>query len=765
MRTGTLAFIAGIILLQNLSFLPSANWAFGLILLLPLLIYLPSWWLKLPIVFLSGFLWALFIAQSNLSHSLADELEGKDIQIEGHIASIPVQRERQWRFEFDVDRLWRGQDSFPTPGKVRLNWYGTREVLQVGDRWRLTVRLKKPSGFMNPGGFDFERWLFINDIRATGYVRTKFKPERLSSSWQDYPVQRVRQSILANLNEQLEDHAMGGIIAALAIGHRAEISPEQWRLFTQTGTNHLVAISGLHIGLVAGLIYFLCNWAWSRLGRLALVFASPRAAAIAAILGALIYAALAGWSLPTQRAFIMITVAMLSIVLQRSVAPGRTLALAMLLVLVYDPMAVLSPGLWLSFGAVAVILFGIVGHASSTHWWYKWGRVQWIVCLGLVPLLILFFQQASVISPLANFIAVPLVSLLVVPLILLGVGLMPLSMQAGTFLIELSATLLSVLEQLLVVLANLPFSTWVAPTPHWGLIALALLGITLLIAPRGWPLRWSGVILLAPMLFYQPDRPKQGEWRFSLLDVGQGLAAVIQTQNHSLVFDTGPRFSEFFDTGSAVVVPFLRQQGIQQLDTLVVSHGDNDHIGGAKSVLNQIPANRVLSSAKALLAEGAEPCVAGQSWQWDGVDFMILSPVQVNHQKKENNQSCVLKISSPHGSVLLTGDIEAATEKELLNRYPKQLSANVLVAPHHGSKTSSSAKFVQAVHPNYVLFPVGYRNRYRFPHPKVVQRYQAIGSTMLSSTNSGAILFNFGANMEISPPTIWREQHRRYWHR
>ncbi|MDH5182211.1 MAG: DNA internalization-related competence protein ComEC/Rec2, partial [Gammaproteobacteria bacterium] len=481
---------------------------------------------------------------------------------------------------------------------------------------------------------------------------------------------------------------------------------------------------------------------------------------------ALVYSALAGWSLPTQRAFIMVSVVMAAVFLQRTVVPSRTLALALLVVLVLDPFAVLSPGFWLSFGAVSVILFLVVGRPAPQSLWAKWGRTQWFVSLGLFPFLLAFFQQASLSAPLANLIAIPLVSLLVVPMVLTGLLLTPISGQLAAYLFRLAAELMAWLYSGLDWTAALPLSRFYAPVPDILTLLSAITGLLLLMMPRGWPVRWFGVILFSPLLLIRPAQPGQGEAWFSLLDVGQGLAAVVQTRRHVLVFDTGPWFSDRFDAGDAVVVPFLRQQGIGYIDTLVVSHGDIDHRGGVDSLRAQFPVSRLISSDTTLLHRlNGEPCRAGQQWEWDGVTFRVLSPAEDQGSQRENNQSCVLRIVSQNGSLLLPGDIEVEAEQALLGRYAESdLQADILVAPHHGSKTSSSDAFIRAVKPKFVLYPIGYRNRYHFPHSQVTSRLKAVSAQSFDSASHGAILFRTGPDGRWQEPITWRQENQRYWH-
>lgn len=765
MRSGTIAFLIGIVALQQFKELPESYYLLLVGVALLLHHFYPRPGSKLIIWLLMGFLWAWFNAFWVLGEHLTARLEGKDIQVEGHIASLPINKGRLWQFAFDLQQARYQGERVNLPKHIRLNWYGEPPALKVGDKWRLTVRLKQPHGFMNPGGFDYEKWLFARRIRATGYVRTREGYQLLDSRLSDYPVQRLRQYLYGRLQAWLPDHPLSGVITALSIGYREGISQQQWQVFRNTGTNHLVAISGLHIGLVAGMVFFLVNWVWARAGRLPLYLAAPRAAALMAFAAALIYATLAGWSLPTQRAMIMVAVVMSAVFMRRHVLPSHGLALALLLVLLHDPMAVLSPGFWLSFGAVAVIFLGMQGRRQGRHWWRKWLRIQWIVALGLLPLLIVFFQQASLVSPLANLVAVPLVSLLVVPLLLTGILLAAISSSAAQGLIGLSAWLLQYLLEFLSWLGQPAYATWAGALPHPGLLVIVLAGTGIFLFSPIRSNRWLGLVCLLPLAFPHAHRLQAGEAVFTLLDVGQGLAAVVQTRRHGLVFDTGPRFSHKFDTGKAVVIPFLRQQGIRQVDTLIVSHGDNDHIGGVDSLLQQVPVGTILTSAPRLLSAGrGHACQQGQHWQWDGVTFQVLHPSKGGLGQKENNQSCVLMVKSPHGSILLPGDIEKEAEAHLVGEYANHLKSDILVAAHHGSKTSSSSAFIAAVDPRYVLFPVGYRNRYRFPYYKVVKRFRQSGAAVYDTAKAGAIQIRLTGKNPLLIPQLSRQHLQRYWH-
>ncbi len=763
MVAGTLAFLFGIVLLQLQVELPAAIWLTGLLPLLLLPWLLPPRWRRgvQPVMLaVAGFLWAWFSAAAVLQHYLPSTLEGEDMVLEGVIVSLPETDAQRARFLFDITRLHHRGEPIPSPGRVRLAWYRPYPHLEAGQRWRLQARLKRPHGMVNPGTFDYEGWLFQQRIRATGYVRPGADTVLLSTDSNTAPLQRLRQRLHEQLRTLTGEHPLGGLVAALALGERQGVERGQWQLLRATGTNHLVAISGLHIGIVAGLVFFLTRrfWPWPE------HLPAPKAAALAALLAAALYAALAGFSIPTQRALIMVAVAMLALLGQRALRPARVLSLALLVVLILDPLAVLSPGFWLSFGAVAVILYGMGGRLAASGWWWRWGRVQVLVALGLAPLLSLWFQQVPLISPLANLLAVPWVSLLVVPLVLLATVLATLLPVPAAWLLQLALLALDVLWWWLEFCAGLLPADWsVLAAAPWTMLP-AVLGLIWLLAPRGWPARWLGLVWLLPMLLARPAGPAPGQAWVTLLDVGQGLAVLVRTAGHTLLYDTGPGYGSGTDAGEMVIVPVLRHYGLRRIDTLILSHGDSDHAGGAAAVFEGLEVGRFVSSAAVPLPwREHEPCHSGQRWQWDGVSFELLyPPPQGGHGSKGNDSSCVLRIVAGGRAVLLSGDIEAAAERELLARVPQQLAADVLVAPHHGSKTSSTAPFVTAVAARHVLFSIGYRNRYGFPHPAVAARYRAAGSELHDTAAQGAITVRLGGQGVVLES--YRQQARRYWY-
>ncbi len=771
MRTGTIAFLIGIIIFLRLSTLPS----------LWLLVFLPF---TLSLLFTSskfkssyqtilivscsiicGFLWALFRADIILSNKLDRTIEGETVIVTGQVVSLPEIMDSGIRFEFRIDEM-KSQAGviLKTPGKVRLGWYRENVELKPGEHWRLHVRLKQPYGFSNPGGFDYEGWLFQHRIRATGYVRNKEQNDLLHSA-SSFSINHQRYLVRGLINKIHIADSEKAFVFALSLGDRSKISAKDWQTLMYTGTNHLLAISGLHIGLVAGLFFILGRWVWAFAGSLPLLLASQRFAALSGLSGALMYAAMAGFSIPTQRALIMLSVWMLSLFFNRRFASSDVIAVSLLAVLIIDPFAAMDVGFWLSFIAILIITYGMTCRVQTdaSGWhnaWWKWGRVQYLVAVGLFPVLVLWFQQYPLVGILANIIAVPYISLIVVPLVLVGIVLLPFVFPVGEFALQLAGHALGWLWPFLEYLSGLEFILWQTASSSLAFTS-GMLGILIVLMPKGMPARWLGVFWLFPLLFPHSESPKTGDFWLSQLDVGQGLATVIQTQNHSLIYDTGDRFSEKFNAGAAVIIPFLKHYSIQHPDLLMISHGDRDHIGGAKALLAKYPQIHVLTSIEEKVDHSnVDKCVEGQRWHWDGVDFEILSPTR-SKDYLGNNSSCVLKISNDQYSVLLTGDIEQAVESKLIRAMPDKLSAKILIAPHHGSKTSSSLAFIDTVSPEIVIFPVGYRNRFGFPKQDIISRYESRQVKILNTARDGALLFRFeGSEMVFSR---YRVENRRFW--
>lgn len=755
MRVAAIAFLGGILAVQQLASLPSPAWALLLIPALALALWHPRW--LIAVFFIGGFAWACWRAELTLQEHLAPGLEGRDIIVEGVVAGLPQATEYGTRFGFDVTRALVGDAPVSVPRRVRLA-AGRDIVVHAGEVWRFTVRLKRPHGLQNPGGFDYEAYLFRERLRATGYVRAAPPPVRLGESSALYSIHRFRQRLGERMRALMPNNGYAGLVVALANGDKDGITDQQWETLRRTGTLHLVAISGLHISLIAGVFYWLVRYLWSLSAVACLRLPAQFAGAIGGLMAAVIYAALAGFVIPTQRALIMLGVAMGAILLRRRVPPGQLLAAAMLLVLAFDPFAVMAAGFWLSYMAVAVIVYVLHSERGGVSLWRKVGYLQWAIAIGMLPLMLWLFQRVSLVAPLANILAVPVFELFVVPVTLLGALGVGIGMDAlAGVMFQLAGAMLQGLWHVLSFLGSLEYTQWIQHQPAAWTVFCGLVGIAILLAPRGWPGRAVGLVWLLPMFLVRPPAPLTGEVWFTLLDVGQGLAAVIRTEQHVLVFDTGARWSSRSDAGRAVVVPYLRANGVARIDTLLVSHGDNDHAGGVASIMSSLTVAHIMSAAPDI--EG-EPCRAGRRWNWDGVEFSVLNPV--GEAERRNDASCVLRVGSPNGTILLPADIEAPAEQGLLGGARDALRAEILVAPHHGSRTSSTPEFVDAVRPDYVVFPIGYRNRYHHPHPAVVARYRARNIRLYDTADDGAIEFRLRASgIDVA---AYRMRHRRYWY-
>jgi competence protein ComEC len=772
------AFAAGVALLQQQAVLPGLLWWY------PLLAagfvsalagrtqgngrQLAAWaWL--PILGAAGFVLAATWAHVRLDQRLDPAWEGRDARVTGVVVDLPQMGERGVRFLFDVEGA--ATPSAQLPGRVSLTWYadaagaGPGVPLQPGQRWEFTVRLRRPHGSANPHGFDFEVWALERGIRAVGYVRVQ-EPAQLVAGMVHAPaywIERLRGAARARIQRALAGDAQAGVLTALAIGDQQAIDAAQWTVFTRTGVNHLMSISGLHVTMVAALVFALVLRVWSRLEPLALRLPAQKAAVVIGLGAGIAYALLSGFGVPAQRTIYMLAVVALALALGRPIRSRDVLALALMTVLALDPWAILAPGFWLSFGAVALILYAGAGRMERAGPLRTWWRVQWAITLGLVPLLLALFQQISIVSPLANALAVPLIGLGVVPLTLLGT-LLPLDV-----VLRIAAWLMHWCDVFLVALSSLPAAVWQQHAPPSWALAVALPGLAWLLAPRGFPARWVGAAALLPLFLLPAPRPAAGHFWADVLDVGQGLAVVIRTAQHALLFDAGAAFSQDTDSGSRIIVPHLRAIGVGRLDTFVVSHDDADHTGGMHSVLAALPVSRVTSSLadtnpRLRAVAAVSRCQAGMQWEWDGVRFGLLHPTPESYNQdevKDNDRSCVLHVASVAGSLLIPADIERGAEAQLVERAGGALRADVLIVPHHGSSTSSSDAFLRAVDPGAAVFSVGYRNRFGHPAQRVVEGYAQRGIRVLRSDADGAVRLRFEDRLSIE---AWRHTHARYWH-
>jgi competence protein ComEC len=778
MLAALLAFVLGAWFLQQQPALPPLIWALALIPTIFLLYWLrhralARIMLLIPLATFAGFFWAAAIAQYRLADALTPGWEGKDIQVIGVVANLPQAQERGQRFVFDVEQTLT--PAVHVPARISLTLYRVglgrtpqhtnNQSFRAGERWQLTVRLKHPHGTANPHGFDFEAWALERNIRATGYIRKDAGNQRLRArvNQPGYWVEQMRENMRDHIQDVLRNQPYEPVLRALAIGDDSGIARADWRIFQRTGVIHLISISGLHITMISGLLFALVQALWRRSKRLPLLLPARKAAVLAGMATALVYALIAGFAIPAQRTVYMLMVVAAALWWGRNIAPALILAWALAFTTLLDPWAVMAPGFWLSFGAVAVILYAGSGRLQRPHWLHEAIHTQWAVTLGLMPLLLALFQQTSLISPLANAFAIPLVSLLVTPITLLG-AVLPLD-----FPLLVAHQFMHGCMLLLQPLSEFPDAVWQQALPPVWTLFLAMLGVFWLLLPRGFPARWLGLVYCAPLFIVTPDTPAPGSMKVAVLDVGQGLGVVVQTARHALLYDTGPRYSAESDSGNRIIAPYLRAAGIARLDGMIVSHDDSDHSGGAISLLQDVPTRWVASSLPAqheILPFAPQPrrCFAGQHWEWDGVNFDMLHPALDSYgdtDLKDNERGCVLKITSRFGRLLLPADIERASELQLVETLSETLASDVLVVPHHGSKTSSTPTFIAQVHPSIAIFTTGYRNRFGHPREEVVARYQQAGSQIYRSDTDGAILLDFSSS-GIAVRT-WRKTAPRYW--
>ena len=724
-----------------------------------------------------------------LSGTLSPALEGRDITVTGVVSAMPQRNEAGLRFRLEVEAARDGTQPVKLPPSIYLGWYNgvigaggattpavevQRQPVEVaaGERWQMTVRLKAPHGGSNPHGFDYELWLWEQGLQATGYVRAGSRdpaPQRLGSTWA-HPVEAQRQRTRDAIFERIGERKLAGVIAALVVGDQNAIDRADWDVFRATGVAHLMSISGLHVTMFAWLAALAVGWLWQRSQRLCLAWPAPSAGLVGGILLAAAYAIFSGGGLPAQRTLIMLTTVGLLRLSGRRWPWPQVWMLACAVVVAWDPWALLQAGFWLSFVAVGV-LFATNSGADSDPETRATGyfsskfiasmREQWAITLALTPLTLLLFGQVSIVGLVANALAIPWVTLLVTPLAMLGVFFAPIW--------DVCAWTVQALAWYLQLLAAVPFATVsIAQPPLWaGVIGIA--GGILMAMRLPWSVRALGLPLLLPVLLWQAPRPAMGQFEVLAADIGQGNAVIVRTARHVLVFDAGPRFSRESDAGHRVLVPLLRALDAR-VDTVMLSHRDADHTGGAQAVLAMQPQAALISS----IEEGhelqsvrkASRCVAGQRWQWDGVDFEVLHPQVADYDAatKSNAMSCVLRVANSEHSALLAGDIEQAQEARLVDSARAggiNLKSDVLLVPHHGSKTSSSEAFLDVVQPRFALVQAGYRNRFGHPAPPVLERYTQRGVQVFDSAHCGAATWDSARPKAMQ---CQREKALRYWH-
>jgi len=755
------AWFAGTLALHQLARLPSAAAYVPLALAALLALrFAATRWVAWAI---AGFAWTAITAQQRLDQRLAADPPQREVAIAGYVDGFPTFAPGQVTFSFAV----AGPRPEGVPPLVRLTWYQPPRPIAAGEWLDLTARLRAPHGARNPGGFDYEQWLLVTGHGATGYVRSEALAGRaeptLASAWL-----ALRARIAARIGDALRDPDAAALVTALAIGERYRFTEQHWADFRRTGTSHLVAVSGLHIGMLGVLVFFVLRALWIRLPQPLASF-DLEVAAAASVASTAYYSALTGFAIPAQRSLLMIAIALALLVSRRAVGAFQVLAATLLAAVVWDPFAPLSASFWLSFVAVGILLAlsasrrlkmpaeTRVRHAARMA--AEIGALQWSIGCALLPLTAVFFGEISVVGPLVNLVAIPLFNLVLVPLTLLATLLLQVDGLSTTLappVLHAVGWLAAQTVVALHALASEPFAAFAVSAPPTATVALAASGVALAMPAHPLPGRRLGWLAVLPMFWPAPAVPAPGDARVVVLDVGQGLAVSVSTHAHRLLFDAGPRFGSGFDSGEDIVVPALAAGWPRVLDRLIVSHADNDHAGGAPAVLAAYPRAELLEGPDVVLR--GRVCMRGERWEWDGVRFAILHP-PLEFAPLGNESSCVLKIEARAGSVLITGDVEARGEETLLQA--AELASDVVVVPHHGSSTSSSAPFVAATRPSYALVSAGYANRWGFPKPAVRARWAESGAAVAVTADGGALT----VTLDARGVTLAAERmtHRHYW--
>ncbi|PIQ42414.1 MAG: DNA internalization-related competence protein ComEC/Rec2 [Gammaproteobacteria bacterium CG11_big_fil_rev_8_21_14_0_20_46_22] len=710
-------------------------------------------WLKAFGVFALGVAWVLIVAHPAMPARIPPADLGKPVLLSGCVSGLVSDYSDHASFTFQAQAV-AGK---PLAATLHLSSWGRRYHFKPGQCFKLMVKLKPIHGSLNPGGFDYEQWAFEQGFSATGYVKRVLAYEGFGSRDE---LTRWRQALRDRVYQVLAHTQAAALMVGITLGDKSGLSAATKQAFQLTGTSHMLAISGLHVGFVALLCFWLVRYALCFVPMLLRYCSRQKLSAIASLLFSFLYVAFSGFSVSAVRAYIMLMLVMLFVLLDKKLEPWRAFRLALWFVLIVMPLSVLSPSFYLSFGAVFIILLYVANRLLPVKGWRAVLSLQCVIVLAMLPLSVWYFQHVSLISPLVNLLAIPYMGFVLLPLSLLTIIAINFSLPFAKLIAVCASFCANVLLKTLMTVSQWPGPVWhMGLHNEWGFVCL-LLCVFVFLLPRGFVFKPLAILLLLPAFFSMPSlAPSQA--KFAFLDVGQGLAVVVRTAHHALLFDTGPRYSAEDDAGVRIIAPYLLKEGIHHLDTIVLSHWDSDHSGGLNSLAPLFHPETVYAYRDSSRFGAVISC-RRQHWVWDGVHFQLFAPKQ--SLRESNNQACLLKITVGRHSVLLVGDVEKKAEQALVSQYGEALKADLTLAPHHGSKTSSSWRWLRAVLPRWVVMPVGFWNRFHFPSPQVVLRYHALGAKILRLDHLGCVSVFLGP-AGLGHWRFYRTDQARIWRR
>ena len=711
---------------------------------------------RVPAVFLFGYALFMLAGQQVIATRLEPAYEGDSMLTQVRVADFPRASGRS--VVMDVEAI----ADVRIPKRTRVGWFEAPVQPRLGDIWELELRLRQPRGTLNPGVFDYESWMFREKYRASGYV-VGGKRNRLLDEGAVTRLERFRAGFVTTARGATDSDSAAAILAAIGVGARHAITREQWDRFAASGTSHLMAISGLHVGLAA-IAAFVISF-----GLLTPVI-RQNGYVVAIVIGAvcaLAYALVSGFGVPARRAIVMLAVVAFTMWRRRQLDPAATVAAAGVVVFLTDPIATMRPGFHLSFAAV-VLLVWLARRKDTVRsvWRIAVASRQLLVMqvfllFGLLPLTALIFQRFVVAATPANLVAVPVFSFVTVPLTLAGMVSDSFLPALASFLLGIAAHSIDAIEWFIGYVVELPFSSITLARIQGVAWLFVWVPLAWVILPRGWPGRRIALLGILAVVTWKPAAPPVDCLDAWVLDAGQGLAVTVQSRTGVLLYDTGMAWRGGGSIADQVILPFLRSRRIDYIDWLVVSHSDLDHSGGVSRILDEVSVGEVIVGEPLELSQQRR-CAKGQGWTSGSIRFDVLHPGSLD-ERGGNASSCVLRVSAGPHSILLTGDIEAPSERELVQaRAP--LAADIAVVPHHGSLTSSTVPFIDSVYPDIAVISAGHANRWGFPKPLVVERWEAMGARVLNTATSGALYFRVCADGGVTKMYGERARRHRFWH-